>query len=244
MNHPTSAKDLLFELERDGFAYVPADAMRQLSGDLTADPDWPAFAASWNDLAEDAYLAAQGRYRRRRHAVFGIGAPDTIEREPDQAHYQSVEYNPLQGGIERWFEPIRPHIANGHILRNLLELGANVFGKLARATTAWRVEAHQFRIQARAGHPGLPTPEGMHRDGVDFVLVVLIARHNVASGTTSIHAPDGQRLGEFTLAAPMDSAWVVDERVLHGVTPVHALDPADGGWRDVLVVTFKRRAPG
>ena len=51
---------------------------------------------------------------------------------------------------------------------------------------AWHVEIHQFRIEARSGQDGQPTPEGMHRDGVDWVLVLLVSRVNIASGETSI----------------------------------------------------------
>ena len=100
----------------------------------------------------------------------------------------------------------------------------------------------QFRIEAPPGSEGLPTPEGMHRDGVDFALVLLVNRVNIASGTTSIHAPDSRELGRFTLTHPLDAALVDDSRVAHGVTPVNALEPASPAYRDVLVVTFKNRS--
>src|SRR6185312_11879669 len=63
-------------LHRDGFAFVTADTMRQLLPlqDMEDMEDWSPFAASWNDLAPDAYLAALGRHRRRRHAVFAADA--------------------------------------------------------------------------------------------------------------------------------------------------------------------------
>jgi hypothetical protein len=45
----------------------------------------------------------------------------------------------------------------------------------------------------------------------------------------------------FTLTEPFDSALIDDRRVFHGVTPVSAHDPSKPGYRDVLVVTFKRK---
>jgi hypothetical protein len=226
-------------LRREGFAFVPAAAMRAALGDL---PDWNAFVASWNDLPWDEYLAQYGRYRRRRHAVF-YASHDTIERSPRQEpHYQNVTYNPLQGGIERWFEAITPEIAHGESLRSILWFCRNLFGALAPDAPRWRIEAHQFRIEARADLAGQPTPEGMHRDGVDYVLVLLVARCNIASGTTTIHALDHRELGSFTLTEPLDAALVDDARVFHGVTPVQAVDPDQPAYRDVLVVTFKRFA--
>lgn len=230
-------------LSRDGFVFSAARESRagiEESGSLA---DWQSFAASWNDLALDAYLIAHGRYRRRRHAVYAIGdanpAGEDIVRAPHQPHYQSKQYNPLQGDIERWFEPIDAAIGDSASLRTILRFCRRVFGSLAPAVRAWHVEVHQFRIEARPGEPGQPTPEGVHRDGVDYVLVLMIRRTNVAQGTTTIHAPDTSLLGSFTLAEPFDAALVDDHRVFHGVTPVEPIDPAKHAYRDVLVVTFR-----
>ena len=228
-------------LQRDGFAFVTADIMRGLLG-ADALTDWPAFAASWNDLAPDAYLAASGRHRRRRHATFSADADGGIRREAHQPHYQSLKYNPLQGDIQRWFEPVLPALADGASLRRILGFCHDCFGALAPATRHWHVEVHQFRIEARADEAGEPTPEGVHRDGVDYVLVLLIDRENIERGTTTIHAADRSVLGSFTLTHALDAALVDDARVFHGVTAVTPLDPSKPAHRDVLVVTFKATA--
>jgi hypothetical protein len=237
MDHPTTP-DLQAALRHDGFAFVTADAMRGLLDAATL-TDWPAFAASWNALGDDSYLAARGRHRRRRHAVFTADADGTIHGEPGQPHYQSLTYNALQGGIERWFDPVEPAIADGASLQRILAFCRDGFGALAPQVRSWRIEVHQFRIEARADEAGEPTPEGVHRDGVDYVLVLLVDRENIERGTTTIHAPDGRELGQFTLARPFDAALLDDHRVFHGVTPVVPKDPAQAAHRDVLVVTFK-----
>ena len=237
MNAPTPP-DLRVALRRDGYAFVTAEVMRGLLDAATL-ADWPTFAASWNALGDDSYLAARGRHRRRRHAVFTAGADGAIRREPHQPHYQSVTYNALQGGIERWFEPVEAGIADGASLRRVLAFCRDGFGALAPEVRQWRIEVHQFRIEARADEAGEPTPEGVHRDGVDYVLVLLVDRENIERGTTTIHAPDGRELGQFTLARAFDAALVDDHRVFHGVTPVVPKDPALPAHRDVLVVTFK-----
>ncbi len=87
------------------------------------------------------------------------------------------------------------------------------------------MELRQFRIEAGDGEAGLPTPEGAHRDGVDWVIVMLVERCNVASGVTDIFAGDGARLGAFTLEQPRDTVFLDDHRVLHGVTAIHPLEP-------------------
>jgi hypothetical protein len=205
-------------------------------GNLT---DWESFAASWNALELDTYMADGGRYRRRRHAVFSAQPGSGIERQPHQPHYQALEYNPVHGGVARWFEPISAEVAGGATLPTVLAFCRHLFEALAGGPRPWRIEVHQFRIEARGAEAGRPTPEGLHRDGVDYVLVLLVSRRNIASGTTSIHALDGRTLGQFTLTDPFDAALVDDSRVAHGVTPVVTIDASQPAYRDVLVVTFR-----
>ena len=76
-------------LKHDGFAFVAANQMHALLERGASLKDWTAFAASWDTLAVDDYLADHGRYRRRRHAVFSIAVDGRIEREAHQPHYQS-----------------------------------------------------------------------------------------------------------------------------------------------------------
>ena len=234
------------ELERllaeSGYAFVHAPTMREALEAAGSLSDWPAFAASWNDLELDQYLAEHDRCRRRRFAVYAVGASGTIERQPHQPHYQHEHYNRLFGGVERWFAPIDARIGESETMRTILRFCDRLFCALAPRAGAWHVEVHQFRIEARSDAPGHPTPEGVHRDGVDFVLVLLVSRENIVSGTTTVFDPGGVALGSFTLTDPCDAALVDDHRVAHGVTPVAPFDPARPGHRDVLVVTFRSRS--
>ncbi|MBV9786315.1 MAG: 2OG-Fe dioxygenase family protein [Acidisphaera sp.] len=225
-------------LHEAGFVFVHAEEMRRLLAASGTLADWDRFAASWAELEMDGYMADGGRYRRRRHAVFAAAPGQEIVRRPHQPHYQGRDYNPLNGGVERWFAPITDEIGSGATLTTILRFCRDLFDRLA-PDTAWHIELHQFRIEARSGETGRPTPEGMHRDGVDYVLVLLVDRQNIASGVTSIHDLEGRELGSFTLTEPLDAALVHDRRVYHGVTPVEPLDPALPAHRDVLVVTFR-----
>ena len=236
-----SLDDISRFVSRDGFALVRAPAMRAVL-DTAGLADWAAFAKSWDDLGVDTYMADGGRYRRRRFAAFRA-APTGIVRKPHQPHYQSRDYNQLNGGLERWFEPVTVAVARHPALIAILRTSHALFNRMTPAElrpAAWHVEMHQFRIETRAGQEGRPTPEGMHRDGVDWVLVLMVRRENVASGETTIYDLVKRPLGSFTLTAPLDSALVDDSRVYHGVTAVVPLDPRYPAYRDVLVVTFRR----
>ena len=228
-------------IEQDGFAFVQAPQMRALLGEPEL-RDWQSLAASWNDLGVDAYMADGGRYRRRRFAALRA-SPTGIRRKPHQPHYQSQDYNPLNGGVERWFEPVTEPVIRHPALDAILHSCHELFDRMTPAAIrpeAWHVELHQFRIEARAAEAGRPTPEGMHRDGVDWVLVLMVRRENIKSGETTIYDRAKRPLGSFTLTRPLDSALVDDSRVFHGVTAVEPLDPRRAAYRDVLVVTFRR----
>jgi hypothetical protein len=234
-------RPLFAALSGEGFARLPDDDARALFESRGSLSDWDAFAASWDHLPHDGYMADGGRYRRRRHATFAVTRQGAIERRPHQPHYQSRDYNPLNGGVVRWFEPVDAAVGAGPTMTAVLTACARVFDTLAPPeVTDWHVEVHQFRIEASADLAGNPTPEGRHQDGVDYVLVLMVRRHNIASGTTTLHTVDGRDLGSFTLTLPFDSVFIDDARVVHGVTPVRALDPAQQAYRDVLVVTFRR----
>ena len=223
---------------QQGYAFVQGGAMRDMIAPFGSLADWERFADSWNALDVDTYMADGGRYRRRRHAVYHATRLEGVRRAPHQPHYQALDYNPLNGGVARWFQPIARGIGDGPTTRTLLGFCQTFFGSVAPGTPSWRVEVHQFRIEARPGEDGQPTPEGLHRDGVDYVMVLLVRRRNIASGTTAIHGRDGEPLGAFTLTEPLDAALLDDSRVAHGVTAVHAIDPTMPAYRDVLVVTF------
>ncbi|BFL65120.1 2OG-Fe dioxygenase family protein [Roseomonas mucosa] len=243
-------EELAEAIRQSGHVFLPGHEVTRLldpAGEALASAPWKEFVASWSDLRPDTHMADGGRYRLRRHAVFGAAQGEPLIQGAHQPHYQTLHHNPLNGGQERWFEPVDPGIAAGAPLSRLLSRARAVFEMAEAPPPRWHVEMHQFRIEARPNAAGKPTPEGMHRDGVDFVLVTLIGRENVAGGVTGIRvdAQDGTLPGEasFTLENPLDTVLLDDRRVWHGVTPVVPIDPSRTGHRDVLVLTFARQAP-
>jgi hypothetical protein len=227
------------DLSEKDHAFVPASVMGAIL-EARGLRYWESFAASWDDLALDRYMADGGRYRRRRHAVFQV-SDQRIERLPHQPHFQTLAHNPLNGGVARWFEPIEPRIAQHPAFVSVLQTCDDIFAARSVSNLAppWHVEAHQFRIEASAS-AGKPTPEGMHRDGVDWVFVMLVGRSNIGGGETIIEDAGGQLLRRQALSKPLDAVFLDDRRILHGTTDISALDKGSLSFRDVLVVTFRR----
>lgn len=246
MNQANELSMLRRKMEQTGFCFVPAVHVRSLLANMPMEPvasaplsDWEQFSASWNGMPLDQYMADGGRYRRRRYAVFSAGQDQSeIKLEAHQPHYQSLDYNPLNGGIAREFEQIQPEILQSDTLQRILNFGLQLFDGLI-PNAAWHIECHQFRIEASVTEQGKPTPEGVHRDGVDFVLVVMVNRVNIFSGTTTMHDLERRTLDSFTLTDPLDCAIVNDRRCMHGVTPIEPIDLGQPAYRDVLVVTYR-----
>jgi hypothetical protein len=198
----------------------PAGAGRRgRAGRLLLD-ELQALAPSWDHLELDNYLKDGGRYRRRRHSCFVDDGAQLVQ-SPHRAHWQPVEYNALHGGMHRLFVPDRAGtIAQPAWTRLLRALGG--ICSQAKAPQTWYVEAHQFRIDTADGI-GRPTPEGAHRDGVDFVAVILIGRSGIKGGETRVFEADGPRGQRFTMSEPWTMLLLDDAAVIHESTPIQPL---------------------
>lgn len=229
------ADDPVAELRRQGFVHLTPAILASVAGTTVDVLDRWSF--SWDRLPPDRWLRDGGRYRRRRHGSFLVDPADgRCELAPHRAHWQPVDYNALHGGIERMFDPLEPGlVADPAWSRLLLGLGA-VFEAVAPAGR-WHVEAHQFRIDTTDG-VGRPTPEGAHRDGVDFVAVILVSRHAVRGGETRIFEADGPRGMRFVIDQPWSAVLLDDLRMIHETTPIQPEAP--GAHRDTLVLTYRR----
>lgn len=228
----TPLKQIDHALRSDGFAVVSAETVAQLSHNDLA--DLQVLTKFWADLPRDLYLKDSGRYRFRRHASYQIKGNE-LTLVPHRAHWQSLDYNALHGGIERWFEPIQKELLSNAAWQSVLLGIAHVLSGIKPVGT-WFVEAHQFRIDTTDGI-GRPTPEGAHRDGVDFVAVFLLERSGIKGGETRIFDAAGSAGLRFTLTQPWSLLLMNDQRMIHESTPIQPL--ADYGYRDTLVLTFR-----
>jgi hypothetical protein len=228
----TEPAQLVPTIHQQGHAALSAAGLRQLLGPTAAGLD--ALRASWDDLPPDAYLRDGGHYRRRRHASYIVDG-DVVTQVPHRAHWQPVAYNALHGGIERWFEPVRPEVAAAPVWTTLLRV-LSAQCSAVKGARPWYVEAHQFRIDTTDGI-GRPTPEGAHRDGVDFVAVILVDRQGIKGGESRVFEAEGPAGLRFTLTEPWTMLLLDDERVIHESTPIQPL--IEGGHRDTLVLTFR-----
>jgi hypothetical protein len=226
--------ETIAKLRTAGYAFLPAPAaLATLQLDV---PGLEALRESWERLPRDAYLRDGGRYRARRHSCFlQTLRPPALEAVPHRPHWQPTSYNALHGGLTRWFEPIDAQVSGARAWQQLVTAVGDVFAEIA-SVPRWYIEAHQFRIDTADGI-GRPTPEGAHRDGVDFVAVVLIGRRHVRGGETRVFEAAGASGVRFTMREPWSMLLMDDARVIHETTPIQPQGVA--GTRDTLVITYR-----
>lgn len=232
---PTTFEGLPSAMQAQGWALVtPQELCRRIG---TGQADLSTLSQAWNDLPSDQHLRDGGHYRSRRHSCYVVRtASALVQPVPHRAHWQSVNYNALHGGFERWFDPIQPEVAQHPAWSRLIGEIGQALARI-KPVDQWFVEAHQFRVDTTGGI-GRPTPEGAHRDGVDFVAVIMVDRHQVKGGETRVFEAQGPHGVRFTLSEPWSVLLLDDARVIHESTPIQPV--GDGqGWRDTLVLTFR-----
>jgi len=226
----TPFDQLQASLQERGYAVLSPNSLSQLAN-LNLE-ELNALKTYWNHLPRDPYLKDGGRYRFRRHASYVID-PSGMELAPHRAHWQSVDYNALHGGIERWFEPLESELIGNQSWQRLIARITRLFP----SSPQWYVEAHPFRIDTSDGI-GRPTPEGAHRDGVDYVVVILVDRVGVKGGETRIFEAQGSIGLRFTLQDSWTALVLNDAKMIHETTPIQPT--GSHGYRDTLVITFRR----
>jgi len=221
-------------VQHKGYGMLSAASVAEWAGCELS--ELQALSPDWDHMPPDNYLKDGGRYRRRRHSSF-VFENGTLHPVPHRAHWQSLDYNALHGGMERWFEPMHEATVASTAWTQLLTAFARTASEVrGTPNTKWCIEAHQFRIDTTDGI-GRPTPEGAHRDGVDFVAVFMVNRTHIKGGETRVFEANGPQGERFTLSEPWSLMLLDDTRVIHESTPIQPL--AEGGHRDTLVLTCR-----
>jgi hypothetical protein len=219
-------------------AHVRAALERRVPASSTA---WHALVDLWDDLPQDTHMADGGKYRFRRfsslRASLGADGP-RFEALPHRAFFQSEGYNELNGGVARSFESMPPEAVANPVLQALLAVCFESVRRAAGATD-WEVELHPIRTRALGAQEGLATPEGIHRDGVDWFFVVLLRRANIRGGVSFVFDEQRRERLRHTLEEPFEMLAVHDPRTFHSVSPFVAAMPDSDAFRDVIVINFR-----
>jgi hypothetical protein len=196
------------------------------------------FCKAWEDLPNDSYLLEGESYRQRRYAVLNY-QQQKLTVLPNEPHYQTRHYNPLYGNIDRHFEAWHPSSLNNPILLQSIHWVTQQLSEVD--TTLWQIQAHQFRITASINSQGKPTPEGIHKDGADYIFIMLLDRQNISGGVSEIYDNNKILLCSTQLEHKGDLILLNDNAVYHRVTEIKLKNKDRKAYRDVLVLTFHKK---
>lgn len=234
MARVNSSAEVKHDLATLGYAHISPELLDPVRLGCT-ERQIAEFVGSWDALPRDPYLPAlSSAGRQRRYGRVAVLA-ESIEVLPPAPFLQSNDVNPVFGGIKRQFAALDPRTAASPVLSSLIRLLGEC---LPVSELLWPLDLgiHQIRVRASADSDGLPTPEGIHRDGHRFVAQVFIDRKAVEGGHSSFY--DGEvAIYQACLSHPFECLLVDDRRLYHGVSPIR---PAGGGqgWRDMLLLDF------
>lgn len=197
------------------------------------------YARSFEDLGPDVYHPAEigGRSRRlaQHYATFDPHTREVrITRLKTQPFLQG-EYNKLTGNIERPIESALP----GVDFAPYIEFGFHQIDArwpLEGVEQQWLVNCHQIRTHAHGQQAGIPVPEGIHRDGVEYIMMGCVHKSSVVGGVSHVYEAEKTSPIFGTTLEP-GQALLVDDRVLHHMaSPV--LATGEHGYRDMILMGF------
>ncbi|MFC5908680.1 2OG-Fe dioxygenase family protein [Streptacidiphilus monticola] len=188
---------------------------------------------SYDRLPHDPYMGNLTRYKRfdqyRLSHVEGEGWQ--FELLPHRDYTTFTHFNPVAGGIRRTYEPLEVDFT-GIIRAGIEALGLD-------DSEDWQINVHQNRTVATPEKPGQLTPEGVHHDGHEFVMISVFVRDTVEGGVTRLWNEGAEEPFWVGTVEPGQAVVLDDRAIAHDVTDVL---PKDGkpGHRDILIVAFSR----
>jgi hypothetical protein len=187
------------------------------------------FKAFFNDLPVDPYI--KGNYRLRRLSRF-IASKDSVIKLPKGYFFQPKEYNPLVGNIKREYAELDDALIKLDIFKNLVL----AFSDSCKLHPEAEIGVHQIRITCSPDNSGNPAPEGIHRDGTNFIGIFSVDRENVQGGETHLYINRKENPVFSKVLNPGELLLVNDHEFLHFTTPIKPIVEAKG-IRDVFVLT-------
>lgn len=181
-------------------------------------------------------------FRRRAIARFEVarGAEGdwSVERAPVRAFAQEVEeadYRSLKRVFEEADEAVTAHSEFLKLVRSLARLVSGIQPDAQRLSMAM----HQVSIVADEDTLGDNSPEGVHKDGADYIVSALVvAREGISGAESVIYGPDKETEYLRVVLKPGQGIFQADANssLWHDVTPItlSADAPSLEGRRDIF----------
>jgi hypothetical protein len=192
--------------------------------------DVSALQPYYDRLPLDPYVKEGFRFKQLSRVRWINGA---VVVQPHRPLFQSKQYNPTHGGIERNYEPIPADAFRLPALISLLSHFASTFPEAATRETIIQFQ----RIRTLGAHAGLPAVEGWHQDDVDGLAIALVNMRGCSGAVSGLKDLGGRMVFEKVLA-PGELLLVNDRLHFHYTSPILPNDPSVEGTRDVVLLSL------
>ena len=195
-----------------------------------------AILKSFVNLPYDKYEKSKGYYFRfRRFSKFYI-INDSISFISDTKFFQAKQLNRYAGGLKRKFLPIEDKIKF-----KMVELFKNNFLGTLNNKKKMEIGLHQLRIKCGKNFVGYPVPEGWHKDGFNFVILINFGSKNITGGVTRIKEKLNDNKDTFSsFLEKGEFIFTNDKKLFHYTDPINVKKQNVEGSRDTLVITIKQ----
>lgn len=184
----------------------------------------------FNTLPVDPYI--KGNYRLRRLSRFTVSDDNKLIKLPHGCFYQSKNYNRLVGNTKREYEELDDELIKLDAFKTLIL----AFSDSCKLHPEAEIGVHQIRITCSPTNYGNPAPEGIHRDGTDFIGIFSVDRENIQGGETHLYTEKKEKPVFSKVLNSGELLLVNDHEFLHFTTPIKPIAECKG-TRDVFVLT-------
>ena len=147
--------------------------------------------SSFDNLQPDPYYKEK---RGRAYSLLDIKDTDNIKIVGDIDFYQSSSYNNYNGDIVRRYHNIDTSITNDKIFKFFVKTFKDqvqeATRKLSEGYNTDYIFVHQIRVYASEDSSVNPVPEGIHRDGYNFIGMCVVNRENIQGGISNVYDSD------------------------------------------------------
>lgn len=183
----------------------------------------------FNNLPVDPYI--KGNYRYRRLSRFIVSGNELIKL-PHGYLFQSKEYNPLVGDIKREFAELDDALIELESFRKIVL----AYSDSCKLHPEAEIGVHQIRTTCSQSNYGNPAPEGIHKDGTDFIGIFSVARENLQGGETHLYTAKKEKPVFSKVLNPGEMLLINDHEFFHFTSPIKPTSDKEG-IRDVFVLT-------
>ena len=250
------------QYQQDGYLFIPSDEMISLLQEMKINNEEINKLKEMSDnLPADPTL----KFRQSRNARFcHNNLNKIIYRTEFQPFILSIDENFIRhdSGKIRHFtgleEKLTKNLAFQGLLRikNFLILGVNTMQRhnLDYSSLNWITTVFHLRTITKKNLIGEPALEGVHSDGVDHTMTIMLGHHNMTknSAITHIHSNSEESgicfdkakieniLSSMQHQKFLDSILIKDNEFKHSLSSVSQIDLKEDATRDMLIF-FTRR---